>query len=131
MPEIRYTVEIEGDKFSERDFFKATRDATQFVQQEIIDPWNKSRAEKKDPLVSLVKVEVLNPFVHLHDWKKTHSDKFGGRSYYFCTRCKITGWRVNRIMDGDLGEVHRDESWKPVKFELCRDPLKEMPKKLF
>jgi hypothetical protein len=131
MPVVTYTVQIENDTFSETDTFPPTGDAHQYVTENILGPWNQSRAALDEPHAVLVKVVVQNPFVHRHDWKLQRQDKYAGKSYYYCQRCQITGWRKLKVFEGEVGGINRDEPYKNErKYADCHDPLTQLPKKL-
>lgn len=131
MPEIRYTLKVEDDEFREVDVFPRTRNATETIEREILAPLNHNREKQAEPLASLVKVEVLNPYVHLHEWRKTHIERSILRARYVCGYCEVTGWKPFHIVNGEQTKgVTRDEAYKNEKWALCRDPLKPAPKKL-
>lgn len=134
MPIIRYTLrcpyEPKSDYFSETDTFEWTDDPEALVN-EIVAPLNKARSYLEEPQLEIVKVEVLNPYVHLHSWRKVSTDRSNLRVHYICDRCGISGFRRLNIVRGPIGaEVTRDETYSKKKFEYCRDPLKQVVKKL-
>jgi hypothetical protein len=131
MPVIRYTLQVLDDVFSEADIFPYVKDhfaAVELISEQIVRPLQDQRRKIGEPELSLVKVEIINPLIHRHDWRQTHKDKMNFRSYYICDRCKITGWRRLGIFEERGGEVNRDESHKAQKYSLCREPLKVIPK---
>lgn len=128
MPQIKYTLSLDGDRFSETDYFQPTTNPQKLIQDEILAPLNAHRAKLAEPQLALETVTVLNPFVHLHTWQRTHIDKFGLVAYYHCLRCGATGSRRYHIVRGEMGhDIIRDKSFEAKKYELCRDPLKKMP----
>jgi hypothetical protein len=130
MPEIRYTIRIEGDEFWETIRTKRG-DANQIVWDEVIAPMNKRRTALGEPLASLVKVEVLNPFVHLHHWQFTYKNRSSLRSFYVCKYCEATGYIPLNIVTGETAtHIIRDEKYKTEKWEVCRDALKKLDHKL-
>lgn len=132
MPLIRYTLQIGDDVLKEQDYFPPTKDThetLELISREVVRPMQKRRAELNEPFVSLVKVEVINPHVHLHTWHRTHISRSLLKSFYVCQRCKITGWRAFHLTEGERGPITRDEKYKnPRLHELCNDPLKKLPK---
>lgn len=131
MPEIRYTLKVQDDEFRESDVFPRCKDATVFIQSEILAPMNRRRQERGEPLVSLIKVEVLNPYIHKHEWRRTHINRSTLRAIYVCGYCDVVGYKPFHIVSGETASnVTRDDAYKHEKFAVCRDPLKEAPKKL-
>lgn len=133
MPIIRYTLRLQDDEFTEEDVFKP-RGGNQFenyeaiIREEIIDPLNKNREKLKEPLLELVKIHLVSGCVHLHQWVRVGINKFAERTYYRCARCDISGSIYTKLLDGEIGGIKRDEHYKNKKYDLCRDPLKELPK---
>lgn len=129
MPLARYKLRIEGDEFWESDYFPATNALGELIDSQIVVPMKKKRAERGEPTVELVTIEVLNPHVHAHDWKKFKSDAYACKAHYRCDRCGITGWRYFHLVTGESksGAITRNEDYKQKKYDLCRDPLRPMP----
>lgn len=133
MPQLRYTLHVYGEDevFKETDIFPRSVDVTKMVKETIVDPMNDNRKKLGEALIELVKVEVLNPYLHSHDWHKTYVNRSTLRSIYVCTHCDITGYKPFNIVTGEMtSHVLRDEKYKRDKFEYCHDQLKEAPKKL-
>ncbi len=123
---LKYTIEENGELFSETDTFKPHEYPFARVTIDVIDPLNENRKHLGEPLLKLLKVEVVNPHVHLHDWEETYFSKFTNKQHFECKRCKITGFKRQAF--------HRVEREKPhhiPKYELCKDPLKKIPINLF
>lgn len=118
MPLVKYTfTHPEGHELTETDYIPATNDAKKTLVEYFPDiPYRE---------LNVIKVEILNPFVHPHDWKKSH--KQGERMYYRCGRCGIISYRRINMFSGEIGQFNREEQWKSVKYERCHDPLKQMP----
>lgn len=130
MPILRYTLQIEGANYTldEQDTFAPTDDPTATIAEQILKPLQDQRAKLKEPAISLVNVVVINPYVHLHTWKRFRVDKFACKNHYECTRCKITGFKKINLFTGEYGGLSRDEAYKnDRKYYLCHDPLKPMP----
>lgn len=133
MPILRYTLEIEGESIVESDTFERAKDYHEFIQRVIVDPLARNRATLKEPPISLTKVEVTNPYVHQHTWERTHISRFALKSGYRCPHCGITGYRRFNVVSNQETQVGitRDEQYQKEKFALCKEPLKQMPKKIF
>ena len=132
---IRYTLLVNEDVFSETDTFWHVKDnfeAVELISAEVVRPMQRRRAELGESTVSLVKVEILNPYVHIHKWKRTSIDRLNMRANYICERCGIAGHRFFNFVTGESHAViTRDPPHEKEKYELCKDPLKPMPKKMF
>lgn len=106
-------------------------DVTSMVKKQVVDKMNDARKKTGEALIELVKVEVLNPHVHLHQWRRTYINRSTLRALYVCDHCEVTGYIPFNIVTGETAtHVLRDDSYKKDKFEYCHDPLKEAPKKL-
>lgn len=123
MPIIRYTWEHEeGHTLTEDGIFEYASDLRKMLLE--TEPVFKHGAK-------LLEIKVLNPFQHLHSWRKTHTDRSALRSIYLCDRCGIPGWQHFNVCTGEYGPIYRHEKYKSDRlYETCNDPLKEMPKKL-
>lgn len=133
MPQLRYTLHVYGEQetFRETDLFPRTQDVTKLVKSEIVDKLNDKRKKLGEALIELVNVEVLNPHIHQHEWSRTHINRSTLRAIYVCRQCDVVGYKPYHIVDGETSShVTRDEAFKNEKFAICRDPLKEAPKKL-
>ena len=74
----------------------------------------------------LVKVEILNPFVHsVHEWKRI--SRMGERIYYECAVCGCQAYNKFSNFKGEIKCWTREGKWNHFRFEHCKDPLKEMP----
>jgi hypothetical protein len=123
-------VKIDGEEFEETDAFIHSSDNNGLVDRLIIQPWNEQRKKLGEPLVELIKVEVVNPFVHLHDWEKKRRDTYVMKQYFQCRRCKILGFQKIRIFSQSTVIEREPPNDKP-RYELCKDQLKKMPTSLF
>lgn len=134
MPIIKATLRVKGEEetFCETDIYRPTGNPKQTILDEKIKPWNERRKSLGESEVELVAVQITNPYWHLHDWKLVRTDKFALKAYYVCLRCRITGHKYADLLRGvhEASPVAREEAYKNLKFELCRDPLKELPKKI-
>jgi hypothetical protein len=134
MPLIRYTLQVigEDDTFSETDYFPGTpeKPANEVIRQEIVIPLNVYREKHSEPPLGLVKAEVLNPYVHLHSWKALKWDRYALKVPYRCQRCGAEGYKKLNLFTGEYGGLYLYPPWDKRKFELCKDPLKELPKTL-
>lgn len=110
---------------------KGTGNLLELVAAEIVRPLQARREALGEPLVSLLHVEVLNPFVHTHNWQHTYSNKSSQRSFYVCQHCEATGYIPINIMTGETAKhVIRDEKFKGDKWDVCRDQLPKLAHKL-
>lgn len=125
---LRYRLGLLEDFFEEEDIFPPSEDNIQLIAELIVNPLNAKRKKLKEPPLSLLKVEILNPYVHQHSYRKLREDQFAGKVFYCCDRCGITAYRKTHIFTGETLPFIRDEAWKSEKFAFCHDPLKEMPK---
>jgi hypothetical protein len=132
MPQLRYTLSIEDYELVEMDFFQHTKDPTALVNELIVAPMKKRREALGEPPVSLTRVEVVNPHVHLHSWQRTHVSTFTSKACYRCQYCGITGYINYLIFEKreKCSSVTPDEPFLKEKFRLCRDELKPVPKKM-
>lgn len=119
-----------GDELNEKDYFEPTNDPTLTIIQRVLIPLNQSRAKCGEPAFVLAGVEILADSIHLHSWRRTHADKWANTSYYRCDRCAALGTRRLEISGEEKGVVVRTKPHNREKDSLCRDPLKELPKKL-
>lgn len=118
MPLVRYTwLHEEGHTNTEEALlpFTSTPEQT-LLQTEPVLIVNPNR---------LIKVEVLNPLIHEHKWKRL--SKTGDRVNFECEHCGIVAWRLFNNFKGLIGPYNRDDSHKSAKHETCRSPLKAMP----
>lgn len=131
MPVIRYTLAVEGETFSETDTFAPTNQPEALVNEMILLPMNSRREALGEPKAELLKVEILNPYKHLHSWYKTTTDRLNLRVYYTCERCGLVGHKPFNPSKGPIGaEVIRDPKHEKEKYAFCMDALKELPKKI-
>lgn len=130
MPILRYTLRVLDDEFSETETFSRTKDAYQAVEHEIVAPMCIRRAALGDPPASLVKVEVLSPCVHRHEWERGSIDRCALKAHYHCKHCEVTGYKRYHLLNGEGGPIWRNEQFRKDKFELCREPLKPIPKQI-
>jgi hypothetical protein len=135
VPILRYFLQVEGEDkpFAEQDTFPPRVDNNDIalIQEVILNPLNARRTQLNEPLLRLVRVVCISSCVHLHQWKKTRVDKVLQKTFYYCDRCKITAYRYTKLFDGEVGGIRRDPQYKNDRqYELCRDPLKPMPKLL-
>lgn len=132
MSVIRYTLRVSGEEetFSETDYFPAYPDlpAEERIRQVIVEPLNKGRSLRGEPHLEIVGTQVINPFTHLHSWKATRRDTYALKEHYVCERCCITGYKLLNIFTGPYGGLNRNPPYDKAKFELCKDPLKPLPK---
>lgn len=119
-----------GEELKEKDYFEPTNDPTLTIIQKVLIPLNVSRKRLNEPELVVAGVEVIADAIHLHSWKRTHGDKWANTAYYKCTRCGISGTRRLEISGEEKGVVARTKPHDKEKDSLCRDPLKELPKKL-
>lgn len=130
MPILRYTLQVSGEKdaMDEQDTFAPTDDPTATVTEQVLKVLQANRLKLNEPTINLVKVVTVNPYIHLHTWKRFRVDKFACKNHYECTRCKITGFKKINLFTGEYGGLSRDEAYKSDrKYTYCHDPLKPMP----
>lgn len=132
MPLLLYTLKdpTTGDEFRERDYFEPTNDPTITIINKVLLPLNNSRRRLKEPELIVGAVEVIADSIHLHSWRRTHVNRFANTSFYVCERCGISGTRYCTVLGEEKGKITRTKPHDKEKEELCRDPLKELPKKL-
>lgn len=130
MPILRYSLQIKGeqDALVEQDTFQPTNDPTALITEKVLNILKANRLKTGEPDIELINVEVVNPYVHLHTWRKTRKDAFTCKNHYVCDRCGITGFKKINIMTGEIGGLTRDEPYHSErKYTYCHDPLKKMP----
>lgn len=115
MPKVRYTYGVNGDTFSEEDVLPPAMDINLRAQQQIM-LWNERAEELGEPERVLVKVEVIDAFIHEHVWGVRISRKTtGGKEYCYCTLCNVEGTRMND------GPVTREKKYESNYYEHCRE----------
>lgn len=134
MPIVRYKLQILEDVFSETVTlpYGNTSDHIERISKEVVRPMQQRREALGEPTVALLDVEVLNHYVHEHDWRQQGKpDKYALKVHYRCAHCGATGYRPYNLFKGESQiSVIRNPGWDKQKFELCRDQLKQLPKKL-
>jgi hypothetical protein len=133
MPVIKYYFKVLEDEFSEVDIFPPVKDmleATTMVEVKVLNLLKAHREKLGEPSIHLTKVVILNPYKHLHTWKKIREDKFACKAHYTCTRCGITGWTSLSLFNGESVSVTRNENYHASKYEYCNDPLAPVPKEI-
>jgi hypothetical protein len=132
MPYLLYRLKdpTTGDELKEKDYFEPTNDPTVTIIQKVLIPLNNHRRKRSEPELIVAGVEVLADSIHLHSWRRTHIERFANRAYYHCTRCGAKGFRYCTVIGQESGIITREKPHHKEKDELCRDPLKELPKKL-
>lgn len=131
MPLIRYTFSIEGDVMTESDYFERTESPQKTIEETIIQPMAKRRLALGEPLPVLVKVEVINPHVHKHTWRISRRDSFACKAHYYCEHCSVNAYRrYLPFAKQEVGGMTFIEPHNKDKFLMCKDPLKELPKKI-
>jgi hypothetical protein len=135
MPEVNYTLQIGDDVFKETAMIRrvsSTGELLKVVSEEIIHPMQRRREELGEPVLSLLHVEIVNPYIHPHEWQFTYANKSNLRAYHVCKYCQVTGWiPLNTSMQKTQSHVIRDDKFSKEKFEVCHDVLKQGPKYLF
>lgn len=133
MPVIRYKLQVLDDVFWETDTFNRVKDtgsAIELIAEKIVRPLQKKREMNGEPTISLLEVEIVNPYVHLHDWRREFLDRNNLRANYVCDSCGITGFKRFNPHTGENKVLELDPKYQKEKYTFCKDKLKEMPKKL-
>jgi hypothetical protein len=132
MPYLLYRLKdpTTGDELKEKDYFEPTNDPTVTIIQKVLIPLNQSRSKLGESPLVVAGVEVLADSIHLHSWKRTHIQRFANQALYSCARCGAKGYRYCTVLGEEKGGIIRTKPYDKEKNSLCRDPLKELPKKL-
>lgn len=134
MPIVRYKLQIMEDVFSETVTLPhgSTSELIERISKEVVRPMQQRREALGEPTVSLLAVETINPFIHEHDWRQLgRVDKYALKVHYRCAHCGITGFRPYHLLEGESkASITRNPGWEKQKYELCRDVLKSLPKKI-
>lgn len=118
MPLAKYTWRHpEGHEVIDQELFPHTSDIFKTILT--------SEPIFKNPQAQLLRVEIINPLIHEHNWQRTA--KQGERVYFKCAHCGVVAWRRYSVVYGLRGGYNREDSFKASKYETCRSPLKEMP----
>lgn len=117
MPLLRYVAKHpEGHELEETQLFPRGESPEEILK----------KYEPLFKICTLIKVEILNPFVHSeHQWMRIN--KMGERVYYECGCCGCQAYNRFSNFRGEIKLFNREGKWANVKFDKCRDPLKEMP----
>lgn len=134
MPLIQYKLGLDGDVFTESDYFpvlKKRQSAESLIQSVVIEPLNAKRKKREEGILQLIEVVIQDPFTHLHTWVKISVERPQSRVLYECSHCRIIGYRKYHIVFGERGSLTRDEKYKSDRhYEMCKDKLRELPKKI-
>lgn len=132
MPYLSYTLKnpVTDETFQEKDYFEPTEDETLTIINKVLLPLNNYRRRLGEVELSIASVEVITDAIHLHSWRRTHQNRWANQAVYVCKRCGITGVRFCSVVGEEKGAITRTKPHDKEKEELCRDPLKPLPKKL-
>jgi hypothetical protein len=122
MPKVQYVYRIEGEEevFREEDVLPRGVNIELRGKQQVM-LWNERAEERGEPQRELVRVNILDAFLHEHEWTVQFSHKVVGKyDYVICNCCNVEGTRAP-----DSHTVTRKIKWESNHYEHCHE---EKPK---